>query len=97
MTEAKVPDVAIELAGLRREIGALTAGLTAVVATQETQTALLQLLLEAATGSDDGEGSLADALGEIARVLSEQSGLLEGIRSDLVALPASFATAASKR
>ena len=97
MTEAKTSDVASELAGLRREVSALTAGLTAIVATQETQTALLRLLLEAATVGDAGEGGLADALGEIARVLSEQSGLLEGIRSDLVALPAAVSTATSKR
>lgn len=97
MNEPKVTDIAAELAGLRRELSTLAVGLTAIVATQETQTDLLRLLLEAATTGDGGESSLSDVLGEIARALSEQSELLEGVRSDLAALPASIAATSGER
>ena len=57
-----------QVADLRREVGALTAGMAQLVVGQEAHTALLQALLSAVTelGEEGGSDGLAEALGRIA-------------------------------
>lgn len=82
-----------DVADLRREVGALTAVMTQLVAGQEAHTALLHTLLSAVTelGEEGGSDGLAEALGRIADSLDEQGATLAGMRAGLDAIPAAVA------
>lgn len=84
-----------DVADLRREVGALTAGMAQLVAGQEAHTALLNDLLSAVTelGEEGGSDGLAEALGRIADSLDEQGAALAGMRTGIDAIPEAVATA----
>ena len=83
-------DVAAEIAGLRREVAAMAAGLTALADAQAAQTEILRMLLEAATGNG-GEGGLTEAIRELARAVAAQSETLGALRTDVAEIPAAVA------
>ena len=67
--------VAAEVARLRVEVEALTAGLTNMVATQEAQTTMLTQVLTALT-AEPGESPVAALLADLIAQISQQTAVL---------------------
>ena len=91
MASVESDRIMVEVAGLRRETGLLTAAIAQVVATLDMQGTLLRALLEAVTAPADEGSGLADALARIAGALEEQTAQLAAIHQGLAVLGGSGA------
>ena len=82
-----VDEVTQELAGLRREVGALTGAIAQVLAALEMQGRLLDALMEAVTTPSGGDSELGDVLAHMVTLLLRQEDQLAAIRAGVEGRP----------
>jgi hypothetical protein len=80
-------ETATALAALTAEVAGLRQSLALMLETQATHTEMLRSLMEAAAAPAEPEIAVADALTQIAELLSRQTAGLEAIRAVLLRLP----------